>query len=477
MKTKYIYAVLWAGIFTVFSCIDDKEYHAQIPQDPSIEEPKEYALAIDPNKIFVHPGCMVAQEDFDRAKRHIGVGDEPWAGAFNVLKGGKFFRRTNDDMRIKRDGSGLYKGYLLRGSANKRYWCEELNEYIYRKAGNFDVEYQDCSMAYSKAVYWKLTGETRYADEAVEVLNTYAQLCKGITGDENKALCYMESGYDFASIAELLREYPGWKAEDQQVFKDWLLTVYEQKLVDFLDKHDSSAATTGSTHYWSNWDLGHMLALMAIGVYCDRPDLYNKAISYVTYGSGNGNFRRFINYIHPATSGEDDIDLGQTQEAGRDQGHNLLSIRLGAAICRIAWNQGDDLYGYDNNRFLKGAELVAKYNYGPKIEEQQGLAASLTYPFHAGIMNSDGNYHADYSPADRGQFCSGFVSIYEHYRTHKRISTRYVRWAAKTPGQNDLEADTTKVVLIEPETYNHNQGAGSSHGTLLFTEDESILRK
>ena len=27
-----------------------------------------------------------------------------------------------------------------------------------------------------------------------------------------------------------------------------------------------------------------------------------------------------------------------------------------------AWNQGDDLYGYENNRFLAGAEYVAKSN-------------------------------------------------------------------------------------------------------------------
>lgn len=213
---------------------------------------------------------------------------------------------------------------------------------------------------------------------------------------------------------------------------------------------------------------------MAIGVYLDEPQYYNMAINYITYGSGNGNWRRYINYIHPKIEGEDDIDLGQTQESGRDQGHDLLSIRLGAAICRIAWNQGDDLYGYDDNRFLKGAEFVAKYNYGPMIEQQNHT--TLTYPFK-GLIVGPGTYHDKYSDQDRGQYCSGFVSIYEHYKKYKHLSTRYVRWAAKTPGQSDLTADTTKVVNIEPETYDHNQGAGSSFGTLLFTEDESALRK
>ena len=93
------------------------------------------------------------------------------------------------------------------------------------------------------------------------------------------------------------------------------------------------------------------------------------------------------------------------------------------------------------------------------------------------MIVAPGTYHQDNSTTDRGQYCSGFVSIFEHYKKYKNLSTRYVRWAAKTPGQNDITADTTKVVNIEPETYNHNQGAGSSFGTLLFTEDESALKK
>ena len=35
-------------------------------------------------------------------------------------------------------------------------------------------------------------------------------------------------------------------------------------------------------------------------------------------------------------------------------------------FCEMAWNQGDDLYGYDGDRFMKGAQYVAKYNTGRK---------------------------------------------------------------------------------------------------------------
>jgi hypothetical protein len=44
-----------------------------------------------------------------------------------------------------------------------------------------------------------------------------------------------------------------------------------------------------------------------------------------------------------------------------------MGIGLMGIFCEMAWNQGDDLYGYDNNRLLKGAEYVAKYNLGKEV--------------------------------------------------------------------------------------------------------------
>ena len=43
-----------------------------------------------------------------------------------------------------------------------------------------------------------------------------------------------------------------------------------------------------------------------------------------------------------------------------------MGIGLMGAFCEMAWNQGVDLYGYDDNRFLKAAQYVAKYNLGER---------------------------------------------------------------------------------------------------------------
>jgi hypothetical protein len=91
---------------------------------------------------------------------------------------------------------------------------------------------------------------------------------------------------------------------------------------------------------------------MAIGVLTDRGDIYDQAVEYFKHGEGNGSVGHAVWYIHPN-------GLGQWEEIGRDQGHSVLGIGLMAAICEMAWQQGDDLYGFDGSRFLKGAEYVA----------------------------------------------------------------------------------------------------------------------
>jgi hypothetical protein len=59
-----------------------------------------------------------------------------------------------------------------------------------------------------------------------------------------------------------------------------------------------------------------------------------------------------------------DGETGQLQESGRDPEHAQLGIGLLATLCEIAWNQGDDLYGYADNRLLRGFEYTASYLLG-----------------------------------------------------------------------------------------------------------------
>ena len=53
---------------------------------------------------------------------------------------------------------------------------------------------------------------------------------------------------------------------------------------------------------------------------------------------------------------------GQNQESSRDQQHAFLGLGMLEGVADVAWNQGDGLWNYLDNRLLKGFEFMGKYN-------------------------------------------------------------------------------------------------------------------
>ncbi len=157
--------------------------------------------------------------------------------------------------------------------------------------------------------------------------------------------------YEFALVGETLRIYPGWAPDDFARFKNMMETYLYPLSHDFLTGHNNSPIT----HYWANWDLCNMDAVLAIGVLCDDHAKYDEAIEYFKHGAGNGSIEHAVPFIYPG-------GLAQWQEMGRDQEHTQLGIGMMAMFCQVAWNQGLDLFSYDNNRLLAGAEYIARYN-------------------------------------------------------------------------------------------------------------------
>lgn len=384
---KLIIAFLFILPLFFFGC-DSGEGPAPVEEEenpPVVED----EFPIDQNKTFVHPGMLHSQADFDRIKSKVDAGAEPWLAGWNML-----IKNSHASLTYK--PNPVVK--LIRGGNSR----EEPDPDNYARAFN------DVAAAYQSAIRWKVTGDRAYADKAIEILNAWASTCERISGNSNVMLAAGIYGYQFANAAEIMRNYEGWATVDFEAFKQWLLDVFYPLSSDFIVRHNGTCIS----HYWANWDLANLANIMAVGILTDNAEIYNEAIEYLINGAGNGQLKNAIYFIYPN-------GLGQMQESGRDQGHALLCIGLLGEICEMAWSQGDDLYGYDDNRVLKGAEYEAKYNF-----------ANLNVPFEP-YTNCENWASTIISDAGRGGYRPIWERIYNHYVVDQGLSAPYVEMAAR----------------------------------------------
>ena len=337
---------------------------------------------------FVHPGLLHTEEDFKRMKEKVAANAEPWKSGWDVLTANP---HANLGWRARPTD------IVVRGSVPGQ---------------NVATLFNDVHAAYQLALRWKVSGDTAYADKSIEIMNAWSSQLKAVEGNADRFLATGIQGYQFANAAEIMRTYPGWKREDFQRFQKMMLDVFYPANQTFLFGRNGGKDHNGAaiTNYWANWDLCNTASVMAIGVLCDRRDLYDQAVDYFKHGRGNGSVERAIYFVH-------DGNLGQAQESGRDQGHTTMCIAILSEICEMAWNQGDDLFGYDNNRVLAGAEYVAKYNLGNDVPFQE-------YAWGTG-QRGDRRSQTNVAEGSRGQARPGWERLYNHYVNRKGIAAPY----------------------------------------------------
>ena len=386
---------------------------------PVVKQPAAGAEVPPPGdaKKFIHPGLLHTEADFARMKAKVQTGAQPWLDNWKLLLSSRYAQL----------------GYRPRP-------VEEVSRGQGSTGPNIAQLYYDIHAAYGCALRWKVSGDEAYAQKSIAILNGWSASLKRIGGNADRFLALGIHGRQLANVAEIMRTYPGWAPADFERFQQMMLTVFYPANKDFLVHHNGAVIT----NYHANWDLCNMASLMAIGVLCDRRDIYDEAVVYFKMGGGNGAIDKAVTYIHPGY-------LGQWQESGRDQGHTMLGIGLMADICEMAWNQGDDLYGYENNRFLSGAEYVARYNLGKDVHWQwynRGEGRKGKLVGYGGV-----------SPAERGILPAIWEKIYNHYVNRRGLDAPHVAEAAAKrrpeggPGGH-------------PSTFDQ-----LGYGTLAFTRD------
>ncbi|WP_151475891.1 alginate lyase family protein [Streptomyces albicerus] len=335
---------------------------------------------------FTHPGMLHAYGELNRAKVRVAAGDDPWLSGWNRLTANSHSAST---------WTPRPQATIIRGGTGE----------------NYGILYNDIHAAYQNALRWKIAGTTAHGDKARDILNAWSSTLTTVTGNADRFLAAGIYGYQFANAAELMRGYSGF---DLERFKRMMLNVFYPLNNQFLTGHNDACIT----NYWANWDLCNMNSILAIGILCDDGAKYDQAVNYFKNGAGNGSITHAVPFVY------DSQGLAQWQESGRDQGHTMMGMGQMGAFCEMAWSQGDDLYGYGNNRFMKAAQYVAKYNLGESVP-------FTTYTWGTG-QNCAQQSHTVISSSGRGQVRPVWDILHYHYARRRGLSVPYITAMAES---------------------------------------------
>jgi len=338
--------------------------------------PAASAAEVAPAATLAHPGLLHTQADFSRMSARVAAGAQPWLAGWSRLTANAHAQST---WKAKPQAT------IIRGDVPGQ---------------NYSILYHDIHAAYQNALRWKITGNTANGNAARDILNAWSGTLKTVTGNADRFLASGIYGYQFANAAEIMRGYSGF---DLGRFQAMMRNIFYPMNNQFLTGHNDACIT----NYWANWDLCNMASVLAIGILCDDQAKVDQAVNYFKTGAGNGSINHAVPFLYAG-------GLGQWQESGRDQGHTMLGIALLGTFCQMAWNQGQDLFGYGGNRFMQGAEYAAKYNMGQSVPY-------TTYTWGTG-QNCARMSQTVISSASRGDNRPAWELLYQHYAKVKGLA-------------------------------------------------------
>ncbi|MFI7709172.1 alginate lyase family protein [Nonomuraea sp. NPDC049480] len=297
---------------------------------------------------FTHPGVLVSKPQLDFVRSKVNAGAQPWKGAY--------------DQMIASSLASLSRTPKPRAVV-------ECGPYSNPNNGCTD-ERQDALAAYTDALVWYITRDSRYAEKAIQIMDAWSAVITDHT-NHNAPLQTGWAGSSWPRAAEIIRyTYTGWSATGVSRFATMLRNVYLPEVIN------------GSPRTNGNWELSMMEAAIGIAVFLQDKAAYDKAVStfrarlpaYV-YLAGDGAFPR-----GPAGSGIDTraevVDYwqgqgtfvdGLSQETCRDFTHTGYGLAAIAHIAETARIQGQDLYPEIADRLRHALGLHARYQLGASV--------------------------------------------------------------------------------------------------------------
>lgn len=418
-----------------------------------------FPLAAFSQRTFVHPGLSHKQSDLERMRYMVEAGKDPWKTSFDNLKN---------------DSKSSYN-YVVQGN--------ETMTTITQDGENYGAFSSDVLAAYLNALMWGITQDERHAQKCVEIFNSWCNvIC--FTGGGTESLNAGRVIWKLLEAAEIIKStYSGWAEGDIQRFKEML--VYPGL------SHEAKPVTVDNqngTFYWrmyngdpgrhGNQDLFGWRGILAMGVFLDDEIIYDRALRYlkglphraddIPYASGppensaspvstnqyfdayayNGTSDEVVDYGYNGVLEHYIWENGQCQESSRDQDHAILGVGMYASLAEIAWNQGDDLYGFLDYRILLGYEYALRYNvsyaysfsdqtdpWEPTSENGSFLQRrDRTGRWFSKSVNP--HYESDFDRVSRGNFHSNKRPIYEvayaHYNVRQGLPESKMKWLMRS---------------------------------------------
>ena len=286
----------------------------------------------------------------------------------------------------------------------------------------------DADAAYQCALMWCITGNRAYAEKSKAIVNAWSLTLTNIPGRDAILMAGL-GPFKMVNAAEILRYTDAnWSPEEIQRTEKHFREVIYPVIENFAPFANG------------NWDTACIKTMMAIGVFSDDREMFERALRYYVDGVGDGRLTYYI--IN---------DAGQCQESGRDQQHTQLGLAHMGDCCEIAWHQGLNLYGYDDNRLLKGFEYTAKYNLGEEV------------PFEETTDQTGRYHHTHISTEGRGRFRAVFEEIYNAYANRLGIPAPFTKQVVEKIRPEGVGVPTAP-----------NGGDHPGFGTLLFAQPVSI---
>ncbi|KXX71294.1 PA14 domain-containing protein [Flammeovirga sp. SJP92] len=318
-------------------------------------------------KDFIHPGLSHKKSDLERMKSQVLAGIEPWKSSYA-------------DLTQKTDASFNYNVQGPTQNGNEAHYFDESSLGPIQKDGQ---------AAYYNALMWYVTEDIRYAEKAIEIFEAWSTIryVKTIPLTSGKALWRM------LEAAEIIKHtYGDWEEESIQSFKEMLVYPgWSGTQVPDGDKSFYWTIYNGDKARHGNQGLFAFRSVMAMGIFMDNETIYNRALRHLQglphdendlpypsgppitqlVDTGNEYYEEYKivgyedtieDYIYNGSIENYIWENGQSQESARDQAHAFGGISIIATMCEMAWNQGDDIYGFSDNRLLLGLEFAYRYN-------------------------------------------------------------------------------------------------------------------